>query len=80
MKKLGKIPPGSGGRADPKQSKASHTSGHRRLGYDYVHSAVDDHSRAAYSESLPNEKSETCAAFLLRTAACFASNGIRVIR
>ena len=40
-----------------------------RIGYDYVHSLVDDHSRLAYSEILPDEKGATCAAFLTRAAA-----------
>jgi transposase InsO family protein len=42
------------------------------LGYDYV----DDHSRLAYAEILPDEKGTTCAGFLLRAAAWFADHGI----
>jgi transposase InsO family protein len=41
-----------------------------------VHSLVDDHSRLAYSEILPDEKGTTCAAFLDRAAAYFAAHGI----
>jgi transposase InsO family protein len=41
-----------------------------------VHSLVDDHSRLAYSEILPDEKGATCAAFLERAAAYFAGKGI----
>ena len=37
-----------------------------KVGYDYVHSLVDDHSRLAYCEVLPDEKGPTCAAFLQR--------------
>jgi hypothetical protein len=47
-----------------------------KVGYDYVHSLVDDHSRLAYSEILPDEKGATCAAFLARAAAYFAAHGI----
>ena len=47
-----------------------------RIGFDYVHSLVDDHSRLAYSEILPDEKGSTCAQFLLRAAAYFADHGI----
>jgi transposase InsO family protein len=47
-----------------------------RIGFDYIHSMVDDHSRLAYSEALPDEKGTTCAGFLLRAAAHFASYGI----
>ncbi|MER5860517.1 integrase core domain-containing protein, partial [Streptomyces sp900105245] len=43
---------------------------------DYVHSAVDDHSRLAYSEIHPDEKAATCAAFLRRAATFFAAAGI----
>ena len=41
-----------------------------------MHSAVDDHSRLAYSEIHPDERGETCAGFLERAAAFFASYGI----
>lgn len=37
-----------------------------RLGYDYVHSVVDEHPRLAYSEVLPDERGSTCAAFVPR--------------
>jgi len=47
-----------------------------RIGFDYVHSLVDDHSRLAYSEVLPDEKGTTCAAFLRRAAAYFGAHGI----
>jgi hypothetical protein len=51
----------------------------RRVGYDYVHCAVDDHTRLAYAEIHPAEKGETCAAFLRRAAAWFAAHGIERI-
>jgi transposase InsO family protein len=47
-----------------------------RIGFDYVHSLVDDHSRLAYSEILPDEKGPTCGAFLRRAAVYFADHGI----
>jgi Integrase core domain len=50
-----------------------------RIGYDYVHSAIDDHSRLAYSEILSDEKGATCAAFLTRAANYFCSCGITTI-
>jgi transposase InsO family protein len=74
VKKLGRIPDGGGWK--------SHGRGkgnrHRRhlVGFDYVHSMVDDHSRLAYSEILPDEKGPTCAGFLLRAADYFATHGI----
>ena len=76
VKKLARIPDGGGWRAHGRAAGSS--SRHRAtvLGYDYVHSLVDDHSRLAYSEILPDEKGTTCAAFLARAAAYFAAHGI----
>lgn len=51
-----------------------------RIGYDYVHTAIDDHTRLAYSEVLPDEKDLTCAGFLHRALAWFAAHGVRVQR
>lgn len=47
-----------------------------KIGYDYIHSAVDDPSRLAYSEVLPDEKGHTCAGFILRAADYLAARGI----
>lgn len=49
-----------------------------RAGYEHVHAAVDDHSRLAYSEILPDIKGETCARFWQRAKAFFESHGITV--
>src|SRR3712207_1541824 len=76
VKKLARIPEGGGWRA---HGRAAGSTSRRRstvVGYDYVHSLVDDHSRLAYSEILPDEKGATCAAFLTRAAAYFADHGI----
>jgi transposase InsO family protein len=72
VKKVGRIPDGGGWRA---HGRSEEVRG-RGIGYDYVHSLVDDHSRLAYSETLPDEKGPTCAAFLRRAAAYFAQHGI----
>jgi hypothetical protein len=76
VKKLGRIPQGGGWRAAG-GTLASHASRIDRtpIGYDYVHSLIDDHSRFAYSEILADEKGRTCAQFLLRAAAYFAAHG-----
>jgi transposase InsO family protein len=76
VKKLGRIPDGGGWRVNGRGGPAATTKRKTRLGYDYVHSLVDDHSRLAYSEILPDEKGATCAAFLVRAAAYFAAHGI----
>lgn len=77
VKKLGKIPDGGGWRGHG-WTIANHQSRVAKppVGYDYVHSLVDDHSRLAYSEILPDEKGPTCAGFLTRAAAYFADHGI----
>jgi len=76
VKKLGRIPDGGGWRALGRAARETTYDRTRKLGYDYVHSLVDDHSRLAYSEVLPDEKGATCAAFLARGAAYFAAHGI----
>lgn len=70
--KLGRIPDGGGWRVHGRTVDDHH----RRRGYDFVHVAIDDHSRYAHVEVLPDERGETCAAFLLRAAAAFADAGI----
>ncbi|MEU1729266.1 IS481 family transposase [Nonomuraea sp. NPDC005692] len=74
VKKLGRIPDGGGWRIHGRDQR-SHDRTHT-LGFDYIHSAVDDHTRLAYSEVHPDEKAATCAAFLRRAAAHFAGLGI----
>jgi len=81
VKKLGKIRPGGGWRIHGRgsaQDKANHKG--CRVGYDYVHVAVDDRSRLAFVEVLPDEKGATCAGFLTRAGAFFATFGIAIER
>jgi transposase InsO family protein len=81
VKKLGAIRPGGGwrahgkGSAQHKHSRAETDAG-RRIGYDYVHCAIDDHTRLAYAEIHPDETATTCAGFLRAAAAWFATVGI----
>ncbi|MFB9071794.1 IS481 family transposase [Citricoccus parietis] len=79
VKKLGKIPDGGGWRAHGRMMGRTSAQKRARSGYDFVHSMVDDHSRLAYSEVLPDEKGATCGAFILRAAAYFAAHGIASI-
>ncbi len=79
VKKLGRIPDGGGWRANGKADPRSALQKRTRKGYDYVHSVVDDHSRLAYSEVLPDEKGATCAAFFERAVGYFAAHGITPI-
>ena len=83
IKKLGRIPDGGGhrvlGRVAGWKNKTGTTS-NRRPGYHYVHNAVDDHSRLAYTEILTDETKETAAAFWERANAWFQAQGITVQR
>jgi transposase InsO family protein len=78
VKKLGRIPEGGGwrlhGRAAGERVRA------RGIGYDYVHVAVDDHTRLAYAEVLDDERGATCAGFLTRAGAFLAAHGIGIQR
>jgi transposase InsO family protein len=76
VKKIGKIPDGGGWRAHGRAIGSTGVKKRARIGYDYVHCLVDDHSRLAYSEILPDEQGPTCAAFLQRAASYFAGHGI----
>ena len=80
VKKLGRIPPGGGWRLHGRDRSRLHRHKKTPLGYDYVHTAIDDHTRLAYSEALPDEKDHTSAAFLHRALAWFADHGITVRR
>ena len=78
VEKLGRIPPGGGhrvhGRAEARRR------GRGRVGYAYVHTAIDDHSRLAYSEVLPDERGATAAGFWHRAEAWFRAQGVVVLR
>jgi transposase InsO family protein len=74
VKKLGKFRrPGHRVHGDRRQSSP-------RSGWEFVHVAIDDYSRVAYVEVLPNELGITTACFLRRAVAWFHSQGIRVRR
>jgi transposase InsO family protein len=81
VKKLGKIPDGGGWRLrGPGSTDRTHRT-HRAVGMDYIHVAVDDHSRVAYAEIHPDEKGATCAAFLQSAAQWFqGQHGITIRR
>ena len=76
VKKIGRIPDGGGWRAHGRENREATRDRSTKIGFDYVHSLVDDHSRLAYSEILPDEKGPTCAAFLTRALDYFAEHGI----
>lgn len=52
----------------------------RRAGWQYVHLAIDDHSRLAYAEILPSENPDDCTAFLRRATSWYLEQGVTVER
>jgi len=79
VKKLGRVPPGGGWRIHGRGPRTV-ADRRRRLGYDFVHAAVDDHSRLAYVEVHSDERSATTAAFLHWAGVYFASHGVGIER
>src|SRR4051812_25242887 len=79
IKKLGRIPDG-GGHRRLGRTVGNRNNKKRGRGYAYVHHAVDDHSRVAYSEILDDERKETAVAFWGRAQQFFADHGITVKR
>lgn len=76
VKKLGRIPSGGGWRLLGREG--GHRDRKTGVGYDYLHVAVDDHSRVAYVEVLPDERAGTVAGFFTRMGAHFEELGIGV--
>jgi transposase-like protein len=78
VKKIGRIPDGGGWRVHGRQMGSAGKK-KARVGYDYIHSAVDDHTRLAYSEILNDEQGNTAAEFMKRAASFFEAHGIASI-
>jgi transposase InsO family protein len=88
IKKLGNIPNGGGwrtvGQAQGGRNARATTTARRNchpvIGYSYLHTAIDDHSRLAYTEILADERKDTAAAFWHRAQAWFTAAGITIER
>jgi transposase InsO family protein len=78
--KLGRIPDGGGWRVHGRAATVDHRHKSTLIGFDYLHVAIDDHSRLAYVEVLPDERVEACAGFLRRAVAWFAARDVTVER
>ena len=85
VKKLGRIVGGAGKRW--RSSGYQHYTGsytdaagrvHNNAGWEYLHIAIDDYSRLAYAEVLPDEKADTAVGFLRRAVRFYRRHGIRV--
>ena len=73
-KKLGRID-GVGHRIHGDHSRRA-----RKVGWEHLHVAVDDASRLAYTELLPDERQESACAFVTRALAFFTAHGVSVER
>ena len=91
VKKLGRIPDGGGWRVhgrgsarhrvgDPGRTARARKKTGGRAGYVYLHTALDDHSRLAYTEELLDEKGTTAAGFWARAVKFFRRHGIQQIK
>ena len=85
VKRLGRIQGGAGKRVRDGLRKHYNPArvdleGRRRLtvGWEFVHIAIDDHSRLAYAEVLPDEKATTAIGFLRRAVAFYRRYGITI--
>ena len=80
VKKLGRIRDGGGWKL--RGLEATRRDGRRQgpAGFDFLHVAVDDHSRVAFIQARPDEKGPTCAAFISDAAAFFAGYGVTIER
>jgi transposase InsO family protein len=77
IKKQGRIPDGGGHRMLGRQA-GNRNNNKKGRGYAFLHHAVDDYSRLAYSEILNDERKETAASFWIRAHAFFQNAGINV--
>jgi hypothetical protein len=80
VKKLGRIREGGGWRLHGREMGRTKEMRANPVGFDYLHVAVDDHSRMAFVQALADEKGPTCAGFLDDAVAFFASHGVRIER
>jgi transposase InsO family protein len=76
VKKLGRIPAGGGWRAHGRGN--ANNPRRTRVGYAFIHTAIDSYSRVAYSEVLPDEKAVTAIGFWQRAHRWFADHGILI--
>jgi transposase InsO family protein len=83
VKKLGRIlKPGHRVTGTRRGQARTHRDGKpvSLAGWEFVHIAIDDHSRLAYAEVLDDERATTATRFLQRALEFFAGHGVRVER
>ena len=77
-KQVARIPDGGGWWTHGAEHHNLAESRRKARGYEHVHAALDDHTRLAYVETLPDIKGATCAGFWQRAQQFFADHGITV--
>jgi transposase InsO family protein len=80
VKKLGRIRPGGGWKVRGRSYETRRNRSLGPIGYDYLHVAIDDHSRYAFVEVHPDERGPTCAGFLRRAAEHLQELGVLIER
>jgi hypothetical protein len=80
VKKLGRIREGGGWKMHGREMGRTGEMVRIKVGYDFLHVAVDDHSRVAFVQALADEKAPTCAQFVRDATAYFASEGVTIER
>jgi transposase InsO family protein len=80
VKKLARVPDGGGHRMHGRAGTRNGSMSKQGKGYTHIHTAIDAHSRLAYSEFAGTENTVNCVAFLTRAVAWFAARGIVIER
>jgi transposase InsO family protein len=80
VKKLGRID-GIGHRITGDRKGQSRRRGRGKgLGWEFVHVCIDDASRIAFAQIMPDEKKHSVAAFLQAAVAYYESLGVKIVR
>jgi hypothetical protein len=80
VKKLGRIREGGGWKMRGREMGQTADKKRNPVGYDYLHVAIDDHTRVAFVQAQDDEKAPTCAQFVRDATAYFASEGVTIER
>jgi len=80
VKKLGRIREGGGWKMHGREMGKTGEMARIKVGYDFLHVAVDDHSRVAFVQALADERAPTCAGFVRDAVAFFAAEGVTIER
>jgi len=80
VKKLGRMRDGGGHRVHGRLKAHKPRGKYARTGYTYLHTAIDDYSRVAYTEALADESGPTAAGFWHRAVAWFSARGVVIER